>query len=116
MSREKQRRVLGIVLAIVVAAAAFAYLAFSNVGENLVYYWSPTELLDAGDSACLEIGYTDHILRKLEEALQLRAGALVLRDIVAENDQIALVALDGQMRGEIIRDLLTALRAQQRLP
>ena len=51
MASHKKRQVLGIVLALTIAAGAFAYLAFSNVGENLVYYWSPSELRAEGDKA-----------------------------------------------------------------
>lgn len=32
------------VFALALAAGALAYIAFGNLGENLVYYWSPTEL------------------------------------------------------------------------
>ncbi len=48
---EKRRKLLGLTLALGVAGAAFAYLAFSNVGENLVYYWSPSELRAEGPGA-----------------------------------------------------------------
>jgi cytochrome c-type biogenesis protein CcmE len=34
-----------------IAAAALGFLAFSNVGDNLVYYWSPSELVAAGGDA-----------------------------------------------------------------
>ena len=36
---------------IATAAIALGYLALSNMGENLVYYWTPEELLAAGDKA-----------------------------------------------------------------
>ena len=32
-------------------AVALSVLAFGDVGENLVYYWSPSELHEAGDEA-----------------------------------------------------------------
>jgi cytochrome c-type biogenesis protein CcmE len=51
MASDKNRRILGIVLALTIAAAAFAYLSLSSVGENLVYYWSPSELRSEGDKA-----------------------------------------------------------------
>ena len=38
-------------LAVVVAGGALAFNAFGNLGENLVYYWSPTELHQAGAKA-----------------------------------------------------------------
>lgn len=37
--------------ALLVAAGALAFIAMGNIGENLVYYWSPKELLAAGDKA-----------------------------------------------------------------
>lgn len=37
--------------AILVAMGALAFIAFGNIGENLVYYWTPTELLAAGPKA-----------------------------------------------------------------
>jgi cytochrome c-type biogenesis protein CcmE len=37
--------------ALLVAAAGLAFIAFGNLGENLVYYWSPAELLSQGDKA-----------------------------------------------------------------
>lgn len=39
------------VLSLAVAAGVLAFLAFGGIGENLVYYWSPTELLEAGNDA-----------------------------------------------------------------
>lgn len=38
-------------ITIAASAAALAYLAFSNMGQNLVYYWTPEELLAAGVEA-----------------------------------------------------------------
>ena len=37
--------------AVLVAAAALAYLSFGGIGENLVYYWTPTEMAEHGDEA-----------------------------------------------------------------
>lgn len=51
MSIERRRRLLVTVVALAVAAGVLAFLAFGGIGENLVYYWSPTELNAAGDQA-----------------------------------------------------------------
>ncbi len=51
MSRERRRRRLLAVVALLVAGGVMAYLAFGGIGENLVYYWSPTELKEAGERA-----------------------------------------------------------------
>lgn len=37
--------------AVAVAAIAFAFIAASGINENLVYYWTPTDLHAAGDKA-----------------------------------------------------------------
>lgn len=37
-------RKIGLILALMVAGGALAFISMSNVGDNLVYYWSPTEL------------------------------------------------------------------------
>lgn len=37
--------------AFVVAAIAFAVIAASGINENIVYYWTPTDLEKAGDKA-----------------------------------------------------------------
>jgi cytochrome c-type biogenesis protein CcmE len=37
--------------ALLVAAAALGFIAFGNLGNNLVYYWTPAEMLTAGSKA-----------------------------------------------------------------
>ncbi|MDP1822026.1 MAG: cytochrome c maturation protein CcmE [Archangium sp.] len=37
--------------AILVAGGALAWIAFGNIGENLVYYWKPSEMVAQGDKA-----------------------------------------------------------------
>ena len=51
MSRERTRRLVLAIAAIGVSVAVLAFLAFGGIGENLVYYWSPSELETAGDEA-----------------------------------------------------------------
>ena len=51
MSQERKRRRLLAVATLLIAVGVMAYLAFGGIGENLVYYWSPTELRDAGPKA-----------------------------------------------------------------
>ena len=46
----KQRR-LFMVVALLVAAGALAMVSFGNLGENLVYFWDPSQVLEAGDKA-----------------------------------------------------------------
>lgn len=45
-----KRRLFG-VGAILVAGAALAFVSFGNLGNNLVYYWSPSELVEKGAQA-----------------------------------------------------------------
>jgi cytochrome c-type biogenesis protein CcmE len=47
--RRKTRRF--VLLAFAVAAVAFITLAAGGINENLVYYWTPTDLRAAGDKA-----------------------------------------------------------------
>ena len=51
MSRERTRRLVLAAVAVAITGAVLAFLAFGGIGENLVYYWSPTELDGAGDDA-----------------------------------------------------------------
>lgn len=51
MSNEKRNRRLLAVLALTIAGLALAFLATGGLGENLVYYWSPSELHAAGTKA-----------------------------------------------------------------
>jgi cytochrome c-type biogenesis protein CcmE len=37
--------------ALLVAGAGLAFVAFGNIGENLVYYWSPAEMITQGEKA-----------------------------------------------------------------
>ena len=49
LSRRRSRRFM--FGAFVVAVAAFAVMAGSGVNQNLVYYWTPTDLLANGNKA-----------------------------------------------------------------
>ena len=51
MSSDRRRRRVIVVVSLAVAAGVLAFLAFGGIGENLVYYWSPSELIEAGDQA-----------------------------------------------------------------
>ncbi|MDG1479558.1 MAG: cytochrome c maturation protein CcmE [Myxococcota bacterium] len=37
--------------ALVIAGLALGVVSFADIGENLVYYWDPTQLEEAGDKA-----------------------------------------------------------------
>lgn len=44
-------RRLGLVLGLVVVLGGFAYLLYGGIGENLVYFLTPTELIERGEDA-----------------------------------------------------------------
>lgn len=46
-----RRRPWGILVLVAVVLAVVAYLAFSGIGSALVYYLTPSELLERGDAA-----------------------------------------------------------------
>ncbi len=50
MTERRRNRWLA-VIALGVAAAAFAVITVGGIGENLVYYWGPTDIVEAGDKA-----------------------------------------------------------------
>ncbi len=85
MSSEKKRRVLGVVIALAIIVGAFAYLALSNVGENLVYYWSPSELRAEGGSA---VGQTVRLGGMVEAGtIERDSDGLTLRFAVTDGKQ-----------------------------
>lgn len=40
-----------VAIALLVAAGGFAFIAAGRIGNNLVYYWSPSDLIRSGDKA-----------------------------------------------------------------
>lgn len=46
-----KRSRLFMIAALAIAATAFGVIAFSGINRNLVYYWTPTDLRQAGDKA-----------------------------------------------------------------
>ncbi len=76
MNAESRRRRVFAVVAVAVSIATLGYLAFGSIGENLVYYWSPSELKDAGVDAV---------------GANVRLGGLVVPgSIVHSGDSLAL--------------------------
>lgn len=55
MTEAWKRRIFA-VIALTIAGGVLGYISFADMGEELVYYWSPTELLARDDA-------TDHIVR-----------------------------------------------------
>ena len=46
-----KKRVIGGVVALVIVLSGFGYLMYGGIGENLVYFVTPAELLERGDDA-----------------------------------------------------------------
>jgi len=65
--------------ALAVAAVAFAIITVGGIGRNLVYYWGPTELREAGDKA---VGAT------------IRLGGLVASGSLARTEGASGVEFD----------------------
>jgi cytochrome c-type biogenesis protein CcmE len=68
-----------ILIALLVAAGGFAFIAAGRIGNNLVYYWSPSDLLHAGDKAY---------------GASIRLGGLVVRDSLVTAPSSADVRFD----------------------
>ena len=51
MDRDLRRRRVLVVAALAVVAGVIAFVAYGNIGGNLVYYWSPKEVHAAGSKA-----------------------------------------------------------------
>ena len=85
MSVERKRRQMITLAALLVAGGVMAFLAFGGIGESLVYYWSPTELNEAGSEA---IGAS------------IRLGGLVAAGSIerGEGSQLNFVVTDGTDR------------------
>ena len=65
--------------ALVVAGAAFVAITAGGIGQNLVYYWGPTELRHAGDKA---IGAT------------IRLGGQVAKGSIAHKPGVSALEFD----------------------
>jgi cytochrome c-type biogenesis protein CcmE len=48
---DARKRRLTLIVSLLVAASALGFVAFGNIGENLVYYWDSSQLVAAGDDA-----------------------------------------------------------------
>jgi cytochrome c-type biogenesis protein CcmE len=77
-----RRRPWGIVVLVAVVLVVIGYLAFSSVGNALVYYRTPTELLDQGDAA---VGETMRLGGLVEEG-SISGPATDLRFVIADNE------------------------------
>ena len=77
-----RRRQWGILVLVGIVLAVIAYLAFSSVGSALVYYLTPTELLERGDAA---IGDTVRLGGQVEVG-SISGPATDLRFVLTDGD------------------------------
>jgi cytochrome c-type biogenesis protein CcmE len=85
-------RPLAAIAAVAVAGAALAWIGMGDLGENLVYYWSPSELVAAGakaHGATIRLGG------------QVEAGTV---DWNPDTNQLKFVVTDGQEPGSILSE------------
>ena len=47
----KQKKRIGLLVGVIVVFSSFAYLMYGGIGENLVYFLTPTELMARGTDA-----------------------------------------------------------------
>ena len=86
MSKERTRRRFIALTAILISGGVLAFLAFGGIGENLVYYWSPTELQMAGPEA---VGATIRLGGLVEPgSIDRSADGLTLRFAVTDGDNV----------------------------
>ena len=96
MSDVLKRRLLA-VFAITFAGSILAYIAMGDIGENLVYFWNPKELVQKGDAA---IGATVRLggvvqtdtLNWDAEALDLKFKVGIQPDSTADAYSVAVQA------------------------
>ncbi len=77
-----RRRPWGILVLVGVVVAVVGYLALSNVGNALVYYLTPTELLDRGNAA---VGETVRLGGQVEMG-SVSGPATDLRFVLTDGD------------------------------
>jgi cytochrome c-type biogenesis protein CcmE len=89
---ERRRRVFITLVALVVAGGVLTYLAFGGLGENLVYYWSPSELKESGDKA---IGASIRLGGLVAPgSIEREADGLTLRFAVTDGQESVQVAAE----------------------
>lgn len=78
-----RRRPWGIVVLVAVVLVVIGYLAFSSIGNALVYYLTPSELLDRGEAA---IGQTVRLGGLVEEGT-ISGSATDLTFVVTDGER-----------------------------
>src|SRR5690606_20655495 len=80
------------IVALAVAGGAFAFIALGGLGENLVYYWGPTELRANAEKA---VGATIRLGGQVAPGTIEYDGANRLAFAVTDGEQQVLVRATG---------------------
>ncbi len=87
---ERRRRLFITLAALIVSGGVLAYLAMGGIGENLVYYWSPTELKASGNQA---VGASIRLGGLVEPgSIEREADGLTLRFAVTDGAESVRVS------------------------
>ncbi|HEY7411999.1 MAG TPA: cytochrome c maturation protein CcmE [Vicinamibacteria bacterium] len=89
---DRRRRRRFVLIALAVVAAAFVGLAVGGIGENLVYYWGPSELQAAGGKA---VGATIRLGGKVAERSVVHAAGSRLEFDVTDDRHAVHVKSSG---------------------
>ena len=88
-------------VALTIAAVGLGFVAFGNIGQNLVYYWDPSQLVAAGDKS---IGATIRLGGVVKEGtMNWNPDASELEFVVSdgkENVQVHCTSAPPQMLRE----------------
>lgn len=88
-SVQKRNRLIAI-LALTAAAIGFGVITVGGIGENLVYYWGPTELHAAGEKA---EGATIRLGGQVaEKSIQLAKGSQLEFDVTDGKSKVHVVS------------------------
>ena len=86
------KRILAII-ALAIVGSALSLIAWGGIGENLVYYWSPQELHEAGDKA---VGASIRLGGLVEAgSLELNNDGSLERFTIVDGDHSVEVKADG---------------------
>ena len=89
---QRKRRIF-LVSALLVATAALGFIAYGNLGDNLVYYWEPTDLVEQGDNAYGKSVRLGGFVKK--ESVEWNEDEKFLKFTVSDNKNTVTVHFTG---------------------
>ena len=94
--------------ALLIAGAGLAYVAFGNIGQNLVFYWTPGEMIAQGSKA---YGPTIRLGGVVQPgSLRWDAAHTHLAFRVADSDKAGAPSVTGGLAGDAAPDVPRAHR------